>query len=57
VKQHLSRLYAKFDVGAHGERRRVQLANAAVTGSRRRCARRSPARRSRARRRRGHRPR
>jgi FHA domain len=30
VKQHLSRLYAKFDVGAHGERRRVQLANAAV---------------------------
>ena len=31
VKQHLSRLYAKFDVGAHGERRRVQLANAAVS--------------------------
>jgi hypothetical protein len=30
VKQHLSRLYEKFDVGAHGERRRVQLANAAV---------------------------
>ena len=30
VKQHLSRLYGKFDVGAHGERRRVQLANAAV---------------------------
>jgi len=30
VKQHLSRLYFKFDVGAHGERRRVQLANAAV---------------------------
>jgi hypothetical protein len=30
VKQHLSRLYVKFDVGAHGERRRVQLANAAV---------------------------
>jgi len=30
VKQHLSRLYAKFDVVAHGERRRVQLANAAV---------------------------
>ena len=30
VKQHLSRLYIKFDVGAHGERRRVQLANAAV---------------------------
>jgi pSer/pThr/pTyr-binding forkhead associated (FHA) protein len=29
VKQHLSRLYAKFDV-AQGERRRVQLANAAV---------------------------
>ena len=32
VKQHLSRLYVKFDVGAHGERRRVQLANAAVAG-------------------------
>jgi FHA domain len=30
VKQHLSRLYAKFDV-AHAERRRVQLANAAVS--------------------------
>ena len=30
VKQHLSRLYVKFDVGARGERRRVQLANAAV---------------------------
>ena len=30
VKQHLSRLYDKFDVGAQGERRRVQLANAAV---------------------------
>jgi FHA domain len=30
VKQHLSRLYDKFDVAAHGERRRVQLANAAV---------------------------
>ncbi len=30
VKNHLSRLYVKFDVGAHGERRRVQLANAAV---------------------------
>jgi hypothetical protein len=30
VKQHLSRLYDKFDVGAHGERKRVQLANAAV---------------------------
>jgi ATP/maltotriose-dependent transcriptional regulator MalT len=30
VKQHLSRLYDKFDVGSHGERRRVQLANAAV---------------------------
>jgi hypothetical protein len=30
VKQHLSRLYGKFDVGTHGERRRVQLANAAV---------------------------
>ena len=29
VKQHLSRLYVKFDV-APGERRRVQLANAAV---------------------------
>jgi DNA-binding CsgD family transcriptional regulator len=31
VKQHLSRLYAKFDVDAHVERRRVQLANAAVS--------------------------
>jgi pSer/pThr/pTyr-binding forkhead associated (FHA) protein len=30
VKQHLSRLYDKFDLGAHGDRRRVQLANAAV---------------------------
>lgn len=30
VKQHLSRLYDKFDVEPHGERRRVQLANAAV---------------------------
>jgi hypothetical protein len=30
VKQHLSRLYDKFDVGLHGERRRVRLANAAV---------------------------
>jgi hypothetical protein len=30
VKQHLSRLYGKFDVGAEGERRRVRLANAAV---------------------------
>jgi len=30
VKQHLSRLYVKFDVGAEGERRRVGLANAAV---------------------------
>jgi hypothetical protein len=30
VKQHLSHLYDKFDVGVHGERRRVQLANAAV---------------------------
>ena len=31
VKQHLSRLYVKFEVGAHGERRRVQLANATVS--------------------------
>jgi pSer/pThr/pTyr-binding forkhead associated (FHA) protein len=31
VKQHLSRLYFKFDVGTEGERRRVQLANAAVS--------------------------
>src|SRR5262249_10707367 len=30
VKQHLSRLYVKFDVGAEEGRRRVQLANAAV---------------------------
>jgi hypothetical protein len=30
VKQHLSRLYVKFDVDSRGERRRVQLANAAV---------------------------
>jgi DNA-binding CsgD family transcriptional regulator len=30
VKQHLSRLYVKFDLDAFGERRRVQLANAAV---------------------------
>jgi hypothetical protein len=30
VKQHLSHLYGKFDVGTHGERRRVRLANAAV---------------------------
>ena len=30
VKQHLSRLYVKFELGVHGERRRVQLANAAV---------------------------
>jgi FHA domain len=30
VKQHLSRLYAKFEVDAHGERRRVRLANEAV---------------------------
>jgi pSer/pThr/pTyr-binding forkhead associated (FHA) protein len=30
VKQHLTRLYAKFDAGAQGERKRVQLANAAV---------------------------
>jgi FHA domain len=31
VKQHLARLYRKFGVGEFGERRRVQLANAAVT--------------------------
>jgi FHA domain-containing protein len=31
VKQHLARLYSKFDVGEHGERRRVQLANAAFS--------------------------
>jgi DNA-binding CsgD family transcriptional regulator len=30
VKQHLSRLYDKFDVGPHADRKRVQLANAAV---------------------------
>src|SRR5262249_10883306 len=30
VKQHLSRLYDKFDLGAEEERKRVQLANAAV---------------------------
>jgi FHA domain-containing protein len=30
VKQHLSRLYVKFDLEVPGERRRVQLANAAV---------------------------
>jgi hypothetical protein len=30
VKQHLTRLYGKFDVAADAERRRVQLANAAV---------------------------
>jgi pSer/pThr/pTyr-binding forkhead associated (FHA) protein len=30
VKQHLSRLYSKFEVGAQDERRRVQLANAAL---------------------------
>src|SRR5215510_14667877 len=30
VKQHLSRLYDKFDVGSEAERRRVALANAAV---------------------------
>jgi pSer/pThr/pTyr-binding forkhead associated (FHA) protein len=30
VKQHLSRLYVKFDVDAEAGRRRVQLANAAV---------------------------
>jgi DNA-binding CsgD family transcriptional regulator len=30
VKQHLSRLYVKFDVAAETERRRVRLANAAV---------------------------
>ena len=30
VKQHLSRLYDKFDIGAQEERRRVQLANAAL---------------------------
>jgi len=31
VKQHLSRLYSKFEVNANVERRRVQLANAAVS--------------------------
>lgn len=31
VKQHLSRLYFKFDVGTERERRRVRLANAAVS--------------------------
>jgi hypothetical protein len=31
VKQHLSRLYDKFDVPSGDERRRVRLANAAVT--------------------------
>ena len=31
VKQHLSRLYAKFDVGADDERKRVRLANEAVS--------------------------
>lgn len=31
VKQHLSRLYSKFDVGADVERRRARLANAAVS--------------------------
>ena len=30
VKQHLSRLYPKFDVTAPGQRRRVRLANAAL---------------------------
>ena len=30
VKQHLSRLYVKFDLDSQGERKRVQLANAAV---------------------------
>jgi pSer/pThr/pTyr-binding forkhead associated (FHA) protein len=30
VKQHLSRLYGKFDVSTQDERRRVQLANAAI---------------------------
>ena len=30
VKQHLSRLYVKFDLGTQGERKRVLLANAAV---------------------------
>jgi DNA-binding NarL/FixJ family response regulator len=31
VRQHLLRLYAKFDVPEGGERRRVQLANEAIT--------------------------
>jgi len=31
VKQHLSRLYFKFDIGTHDERRRVRLANAAIS--------------------------
>jgi predicted component of type VI protein secretion system len=31
VKQHLARLYGKFGVGEDGERRRVQLANAAFS--------------------------
>jgi DNA-binding CsgD family transcriptional regulator len=31
VKQHLTRLYGKFDLDSQGERRRVQLANAAVS--------------------------
>ena len=30
VKQHLVRLYDKFDIADGGERRRVQLANAAL---------------------------
>jgi hypothetical protein len=30
VKNHLSRLYVKFDVATQDERKRVQLANAAV---------------------------
>jgi DNA-binding CsgD family transcriptional regulator len=30
VKHHLSRLYDKFDVGADAERKRVELANAAI---------------------------
>jgi DNA-binding CsgD family transcriptional regulator len=31
VKQHLGRLYGKFAVGHHAERRRLRLANAAVS--------------------------
>lgn len=31
VKQHLSRLYSKFEVGTNVERRRARLANAAVS--------------------------